>query len=517
MRKIPSGLGMLITAGVTLFWLISGCATEAGDGGLVADAAPDTGVSDATNSGLLVPPSTCVQEALLPADPLYAIGSTPPTTTKQKHLTDIDFDPQTGLIVASGMPGLSVMRATDGAPEDLGSFEKTKDHIEILNPGLVAISSRGKSGKKNNTLKGAGVGFIDISNPAVPQVVSIAGEGAYLELTGASGMAFREPFLYVTTHEGRLVTIDASSPSEASIVGSVEGLGSPWQIVIHGDWAYVADNSKGVVPVDLSDPKNPLLGAPIQLGGGVQDVDVSDGDLYAAAGSAGLFALSLDTPSKPKIVAHTSTGGAAISVSASEGYVWVTNQESVLVFDSSEGKLTPLGVQDTPSWAMHVVADGNRAFVADWKEVTAFEYSEGEKAPDADVEVSSIYFTAGDETRVFEVTNRGGSDLIIHGLGTDDPRFQVEVETLNIAPGEAMTVTLTYTSDGTPVSTTLCLSTNDPDEPVQTIELASTSSGSNVLIGEEAPDFILPGLDGNNYTLSAMLGRPVVLCFFATW
>ena len=496
-----------------------GCVGGAEQG---ADDPMDIGASDTLSiesdvPSRIVPPAECSESTDLAIDPLVSIGSTPPKTTGQQHLTDIDYDPSTGLIVSSGLPGLSVMRATDGAPEDLGSIKKGKDHVELIGSDMVAVSSRGKSGKNGTDLKGAGVGFFDISNPGSPKQVSIAGSGSTLALTGASGMEYRAPYLYVSTHEGTFVTIDVTTPSEATILSEVSGLGNPWQVVIHDDWAYVADNSKGVVPIDLSDPLSPVVGTPVSLGGGVQDVDVSDGVLYAAAGSAGVYALSLSDPGAPTVVAKASTGGAAISVSASKGYVWVTNQESVLVYQATEAELIPLGVEDTPSWAMHVVADGNRAFVADWKEVTAFEYLEGEYAPDADVELSSIYFTSGDETRAFEVVNRGGSELIIYGLGTGDERFQVEVDKTQVAPGDSMTVTLTYTSDGVDVSDTLCLSTNDPDEPVQEIELASTSSGSNVLIGEEAPDFMLTGLDGKNYTLSSMKGKPVVLCFFATW
>ena len=36
-------------------------------------------------------------------------------------------------------------------------------------------------------------------------------------------------------------------------------------------------------------------------------------------------------------------------------------------------------------------------------------------------------------------------------------------------------------------------------------------------IGNVAPDFVLPGLDGKRLTLSSLRGRPVVLTFFASW
>ena len=52
------------------------------------------------------------------------------------------------------------------------------------------------------------------------------------------------------------------------------------------------------------------------------------------------------------------------------------------------------------------------------------------------------------------------------------------------------------------VSGELCIATNDPDQPVQTLDMTSNDD-SSVLIGEPAPDFALVGVDGETYTLSS--------------
>jgi peroxiredoxin len=44
-----------------------------------------------------------------------------------------------------------------------------------------------------------------------------------------------------------------------------------------------------------------------------------------------------------------------------------------------------------------------------------------------------------------------------------------------------------------------------------------TGSGTPIPVGKAAPDFTLPGLDGQTYTLSSFKGQPVVLEFMATW
>ena len=80
-----------------------------------------------------------------------------------------------------------------------------------------------------------------------------------------------------------------------------------------------------------------------------------------------------------------------------------------------------------------------------------------------------------------------------------------------------MQVKLDYANDGADLESTLCIASNDPDEPVQQVTLASSSSGSSVLIGEMAPNFNLPDLDGNYLELARQIGKPVVLSYFATW
>ena len=74
-----------------------------------------------------------------------------------------------------------------------------------------------------------------------------------------------------------------------------------------------------------------------------------------------------------------------------------------------------------------------------------------------------------------------------------------------------------FEDDGQPLDGSICLVTNDPSEPLQTITLSATNTGSAIGIGEMALDFTLSDLDGTPHTLSAQLGHPVVLAYFATW
>ena len=70
---------------------------------------------------------------------------------------------------------------------------------------------------------------------------------------------------------------------------------------------------------------------------------------------------------------------------------------------------------------------------------------------------------------------------------------------------------------GAPVDSALCVATNDPDAPLVEVALAGASEGAALSVGDEAPDFALPDLDGRWRRLSERRGRPVLLTFFASW
>jgi len=176
-----------------------------------------------------------------------------------------------------------------------------------------------------------------------------------------------------------------------------------------------------------------------------------------------------------------------------------------------------VGSEPTPSWAMAVHAVGNTVYLADWNAVSLFELDPDAQAPHADPSSGEIYFTSGVETAELTLWNRGGAPLEIVGMDAPDPRLSAEVDRLTVAPGEGALVQLTFADDGLPLDVALCIATNDPDEPLQTITVATNSQGSSVLVGEQAPDFILPDLHGTYHRLSDQQGHPVVLCYFATW
>ena len=89
---------------------------------------------------------------------------------------------------------------------------------------------------------------------------------------------------------------------------------------------------------------------------------------------------------------------------------------------------------------------------------------------------------------------------------------------LQVAPGQSAEIKVQLGADKEAINGELCIATNDPAQPVRKVQVAISSSGSSQALGQQAVDFTLPNVDGQqSHQLSKQLGRVVVLIYFATW
>jgi len=477
---------------------------EADAGMAPAPVVPDAGWLAADELGACEAPADLGREPLVEAAALDLISA---TGVRPLHVTDIERDPERDRFYTVGAGGLFIVDYADGRLEVVGQTSsagrggRSFDKVEPIGGGLVLVTARNR-----------GFTIYDASDPASP------GNLGTLDIDDASGMAYAAPYAYVLTHTGSLHTVDLSDPADPSTVHTLDGLGNPWDLVIIGQRAYVADNSLGVVVVDLSNGAAPILGAAVAAAGSAQDIDADGDHLFVAVGAAGVEAFSLVDPDMPASVSLTDFGASVVSVSADQGLVWGANQDAVAVADASDpGAPLPQGIEPTEEWAMHLHAEGDRAFVADWGQLLVMELDRDQPAPAASVNRQEILVVDGANSGRITLTNRGGAPLELAGLSVDDPRFTLAVEKTSLSPGESAGIELVFAEDGEPVSASLCLATNDPGTPVMQVGISSSQSGAEIGIGEIAPDFVLRDLDGNSHQLSAQRGSPVVLAYFATW
>jgi len=465
---------------------------------------PDAGWLAAAPLGPCEAPTPLGQEPLVETATLDLISA---TGVRPLHVTDIQRGPTPNRFYTVGAGGLFVIDYADGRLEVVGMSSsggrgsRGFDKVEPIADGIVLLTSRNR-------------GF-SVYDTSTPENMNALGS---LDIADASGLAYQAPYAYVLTHTGQLKTVDLTDPGAPTVVHTLDGLGNPWEITIIGQRAYVADNSLGLVVVDLSTAAEPALGAAVAAAGSAQDLDADGDHLFVAVGAAGVEAFSLVDPDMPASVSLTDFGASVVSVSADDGLVWGANQDAVAVADTRNPVAPlPLGIEPTDEWAMHLHADGNLAFVADWGQLVVMALDRDTPAPAASVDRQEILVVEGTSSSRLTLTNRGGAPLEIAGLSVDDPRFTLTVEKTDLAPGDSAGIELTFAEDGAPVSASLCLATNDPGTPVIQVGISSSQSGAEVGIGEIAPDFVLRDIDGNSHQLSAQRGQPVVLAYFATW
>ncbi|MBK7758260.1 MAG: hypothetical protein IPI35_18055 [Deltaproteobacteria bacterium] len=453
-------------------------------------------------------PASCEVPTSLPADTLVQTGQDKRGQDKpgQGFFVElIDLELHGDRVYGVGQGGLMVYDVADPtAPALLGvnpSAGNGRYHrVEVIQDGLVAVTHRDR-----------GLELVDVSDPTAMKTLGV------ISRAGIEGLAWDGDRLWLTDRARGLVPIDVSDPTRPVEGAATPGLSAPWELSpILNNWSYVSDNALGVVPIDLNNPDAPVIHPAVALPGATQHVTVADGHLYAAIGGAGVAVLSLTNPAAPSIVRIVPTGGSAAQVSAADGLLWVADHEGIVVYDLSDpANPRPLAREQTEQFALAVrAAPGDRAWVGDWNILSGWALDRDGAAPSLDPSTDSPRLPAeGGETSV-RLTNRGDDTLTLSGATVGDARVTVEVSATAIQPGEEALLRLTW-SGGETLDTSLCLSSNDPDEPTLTLKLTAGVVGD--YLGQAAPDFALTDLNGDTHRLSEQLGAPVLLAYFATW
>ncbi len=475
-----------------------------GNGPDVAEDPVDDGHAEDAQPGAddwLVAPSLCEAPDGLPADPV--LQTRYDTIPGFAHVIDAAYSDEDERFYLAGIPALTGWKVTEtGLVETVRYDMGTTDHVTVLGPGRVAVSRRGDSARGGMVEVLAVDEFAELSN---------------IPVDDAAGMHAFEGLLYILAGSGSLYTYDVSDFERPIEVHQLTGLGNPWDLVVSGNHAYVADNTLGLVTLDLSDPRAPVIVGEAVGRGGLQDVVVANGHAYGAAGSRGVEVFSLADPSQPESVSQVKPGGGIISVAWANDVLWTANQVGVAAIDVRDPSAPiTMGSKSTESWAMAVATSTEGAFLAGWNEVALYEANLDQTAPDAQPDLSALYYPEGTEEQVVKLYNLGAAPLNIAGLSTDVEGAQIQVDALVVSPGESARIRVQWLGSGS-LSGELCIATDDPDAPIQVLQILTSNNDSSVLIGEPAPDFALIGVDGQTHTLSEQLGQPVLLIYFAVW
>jgi len=175
--------------------------------------------------------------------------------------------------------------------------------------------------------------IVDVSDPANPSEISslnIAGEEAY-------NLAVSGNYVYIITRDEVLV-IDVSNPMAPVQVGIGEFTGLTGGADIKGNYIYIAAFNgqwAGVRIMDISDPTNPHEVSYIYTNGGPSDVVIQGDFAYVADYDCGVFVANITDPLNPLQVGYYDSPGDMEDIAVNGDYAYLCGYGDMYIFDCS--------------------------------------------------------------------------------------------------------------------------------------------------------------------------------------
>jgi len=150
-------------------------------------------------------------------------------------------------------------------------------------------------------------------------------------------------------------------------VGSYPTSINAYDIVVSGNYAYVANSLNGLKIFDISNPVNPTQAGVYDTNGNAIGVKLGNNYAYVADGGAGLQIINISNPASPSLVGTYNTFGNATRLVISGNYAYVADGSAGLQIINISNPASPtltstLGLTGN---AMDVTLNGNYAYVAD--------------------------------------------------------------------------------------------------------------------------------------------------------
>ena len=278
--------------------------------------------------------------AIDPAGSLSHIGSinTPGTAWRLAARGEL-------LYVADHSGGLRVIDVTDPtSPTIVGGCAPLGYMVDVKIAGNYAVVAD----------LTAGMSVVDITDPASPTVVATyPGDGNGVDIDGN--------IAYFVGDEG-LVILDVTTPTNPIPLGSLPLAGSPIEVRVEGDVAYVASYGGGLFLIDVSDPTNPLL-LDVFAEGGTRAVSVEGDQAFLCNQSLGLRIVDIADPAGLAPSGGVSISGAS-EVTIEGDYAYVVGDESWQIVDISDPSTpTVVGHYDFSGQINGAIVDGDYAFI----------------------------------------------------------------------------------------------------------------------------------------------------------
>ena len=205
---------------------------------------------------------------------------------------------------------------------------------------LLAIMHRSGYGDRTNYR--GGIKLLRISEENPPEF-----QGEIARLDGWMRIARWRNHLYITEADcpinlqqicgGGLRVFDISDPSKPVRVASVETSGAR-DVVVDGEYAYIADGYQGVLIYDISDPVEPQLVAQDNTYGQTYGLAKKGERLYVADGEQGLLVIDVEDPENWREISRNRfsfsvtdvDGLGPYALAISGAFLWVLDTDDIV-------------------------------------------------------------------------------------------------------------------------------------------------------------------------------------------
>lgn len=487
---------------------------------------PDTGAGSAlpTEEPASILDGTCVAPADAVPNPLERTGRVQINEGSEldefvMDILEVEVDFELRTAWAAGQGGIVTFDLTEADPVYTTRWWAELDdgldnprverfhHLERMDGTTLVATHRNE-------------GFFIVQHPPEDPTAPLHEVGRHLG-ENYNGVVTSDGEAWFSKLDGTIERWNLEDRANPELVATLDGFGHPWDLRIDAHKLYVVDNDYGLVIVDdANDRDRPMkIVGSVPTGGSPQDVAVEEGYAFVANGAAGVTIVDIRVPEAPVVVATFDVGSSVVSVDYTEALLWAVAHEQVFVLDVSDPEHPlPLGSYPTPEWGLSVDAEGTEGVVGDWGNVEVFSIDRDARAPDVYHSPGEVQFYDGGGSIPLTLQNQGAGTLELRGGSVGDSRVDARATTTSLAPGESATIEVSFADDGAPLDTTLCLVTNDGDEPLVELPVARGVRGNGeMVVGEQAWDFALQDLDGVWHSLTDEVNHTVFLIFFATW
>ncbi|WP_013334483.1 DUF4347 domain-containing protein [Gloeothece verrucosa] len=219
---------------------------------------------------------------------------------------------------------------------------------------------------------GDGLEVIDISDLSDPMFRTFTNKisGSVIKVTGNRA--------YVAAGNTGLQIIDTSNPTQPTLLGTYDTVGSANDVTVVDNIAYVADGSAGLQIIDISNPAQPVLLGTYDTPNEATDVEVAGNTAYLVGGlNSQLQIINITNPSQPLLLGTYGNFSYArdVEVAGNIAYVLDYNSGLQIIDVSNPTQPASLGSYGPFNAARDLEVAGNTAYITSYYGINTIDIS----------------------------------------------------------------------------------------------------------------------------------------------